>query len=139
MTWNAPLGRKLKIILCNWVWWELKSNLKLALSYAPIPHSLMHSVMVFFSVSFIFCQESIFTSYIFHKRSYHPRWLSKKIDKKLKTSSSFFLSHCSVFKTTLSNETVRNKSSFLRYLPLFWPVWQSRAAEKPNLSLSKNT
>ena len=31
------------------------------------------------------------------------------------------------------------KSSFLQYLPLFWPVRQSRAAVEPNLSLSQNT
>ena len=36
-------------------------------------------------------------------------------------------------------ETSSNKSSFLQYLPLFWPVLQSRAAVEPNLSLSQNT
>ena len=64
---------------------------------------LMHSV-----ISFIFCQESIFTSYIFHTRSYHPRWLRKKSKKTLKISS-FFPSHCSVFKTTLSNNSQQDK------------------------------
>ena len=34
------------------------------------------------------------------------------------------------------NETSSNKSYFLRYLPLFWPEGQLRAAVKPNLSLS---
>ena len=38
-----------------------------------------------------------------------------------------------------TNETSRNESSFLRYLPLFWPVWQSRAVIEHNLSLSQNT
>ena len=28
----------------------------------------------------------------------------------------------------ICNKTSSNKSSFLRYLPLFWPVWQSKAA-----------
>ena len=37
------------------------------------------------------------------------------------------------------NETSRNKSSFLWYLPLFWPVRKSRAVVEPNLSLSQNT
>ena len=32
-----------------------------------------------------------------------------------------------------------NKSYFLQYLTLFWPVRQSRAAIEPNLSLSQNT
>ena len=36
------------------------------------------------------------------------------------------------------NKTSRNESSFLQYLPLFWPVWQSRAAVEHNLSLSQN-
>ena len=36
------------------------------------------------------------------------------------------------------NETSRNKSSFLQCLLLFWPVWQSRAAVEPNISLSQN-
>ena len=39
----------------------------------------------------------------------------------------------------LINETSRNERSFLWYLPLFWPVRQSRAAEEHKLSLSKNT
>ena len=36
------------------------------------------------------------------------------------------------------NETNRKNSSFLQYLSLFWPVWQSRAAVEPNSSLSQN-
>ena len=39
----------------------------------------------------------------------------------------------------LINETSRNESFFSQYLPLFWPVRQSRAALGPNLSLSQNT
>ena len=31
-----------------------------------------------------------------------------------------------------------NKSSYSQYLPLFWPVRQSRAAKEPHLSLSQN-
>ena len=37
-----------------------------------------------------------------------------------------------------TNETSRNESSFLQYLPLFWSVRQSAAVE-PKLSLSQNT
>ena len=37
----------------------------------------------------------------------------------------------------LINETSRNESSFLQDLSLLWPVWQSRAAVGPNLSLSQ--
>ena len=37
------------------------------------------------------------------------------------------------------NEMSSNRSSLLKYLPLFWPVRQSRAAVEPNLSLSQNT
>ena len=37
-----------------------------------------------------------------------------------------------------ANETSRNESSFLRYLLLFWPVRQLRAAVEHNLSLSQN-
>ena len=33
----------------------------------------------------------------------------------------------------------KNMSSFLQYLPLYWPVGQSRAAVQPTLSLSQNT
>ena len=36
------------------------------------------------------------------------------------------------------NKTSRNESSFLQYLPLFWPVQQSRAAVEHTLSLSQN-
>ena len=39
----------------------------------------------------------------------------------------------------MPNKMSRNKSSFSWYLPLFWPVPQSRAAVEPNLSLSQNT
>ena len=39
----------------------------------------------------------------------------------------------------IGNETSRNKSSCSRYLPLFWPVWQSGAAVEHNLCLSQNT
>ena len=38
-----------------------------------------------------------------------------------------------------AKEISRNKSSFLRYLSIFWPVRQSRAAVENNLSLSQNT
>jgi hypothetical protein len=38
-----------------------------------------------------------------------------------------------------TNETSSNKSSFLQYLPLFWPVRQFRAAVEPKLSLPQNT
>ena len=37
------------------------------------------------------------------------------------------------------NKTGSYKKSFLQYLHLFWPVWQSTAAVEPNLSLSQNT
>ena len=40
---------------------------------------------------------------------------------------------------TKSYETNRNESSFLLYLPMFWSVWQLRAAVEHNLSLSQNT
>ena len=39
----------------------------------------------------------------------------------------------------LTNETSRNERSCLRYLPLFWPVWQLWAAVEHHLSLSQNT
>ena len=42
------------------------------------------------------------------------------------------------YLTACINETSRNEGSFLQYLPLFWPVWQSRAALEHNLSLSPN-
>ena len=31
------------------------------------------------------------------------------------------------------------RALFLRYLPLSWPVWQSRAAVKSSLNLTQNT
>ena len=37
-----------------------------------------------------------------------------------------------------TNETSRNKSSFLQYLPLFWPIQQLKASIEPKLSLSQN-
>ena len=37
------------------------------------------------------------------------------------------------------NKTSSNKSSFSQYLPLFWPVRQSRAAVEPNFDLSQYT
>ena len=37
------------------------------------------------------------------------------------------------------SKTSRNESSCLRYLLLFWPVRQSRAAVEHNLNLSQNT
>ena len=33
----------------------------------------------------------------------------------------------------IRNKGSRNKSSFLQYLPLFWPVWQWRAFTKAKL------
>jgi hypothetical protein len=38
-----------------------------------------------------------------------------------------------------TSKSSRNKSSFLKYLHLFGPVRQSRAAVEPNLSHSQNT
>ena len=38
----------------------------------------------------------------------------------------------------MHNKTSRNERSCLRYLPLFWPVRQSRAAVEHTLSLSQN-
>ena len=42
------------------------------------------------------------------------------------THKIFTIFSCSVY--ILDNKTSRNKSSFLQYLPLFWPVRQSGAA-----------
>ena len=46
--------------------------------------------------------------------------------------------HATVVIIDQRNKTSSNKSSFSQYLPLFWPVWQSRAAVEPNSNLSQN-
>ena len=47
--------------------------------------------------------------------------------------------HATVVIIDQHNKTSSNKSSFLQYLPLSWPVWQLRAAIEPKLSLSQKT
>ena len=39
------------------------------------------------------------------------------------------------FANMKSKKSISNKCSFLQYLPLFWPLRQSKAAVGPNLSL----